>query len=219
MKRNEIIPDLLLGAFVLAAFGWLTSRMAVREDTPVAAPEPPQAAAPLQVAEAAAGEVPEPKAAEAAQGIKRASFKMFENVLPDDNFHPIYPPAVKSLDKRTVTVQGFMTPYDSLEDMKTFMLFGSPTGCNFCSPPSVNQVVLARQAPGEKKYPYIDKPIEITGTMSLWHKDSEDPMHKEMFLFVMDDVKVVALEAVALKEKEHRKQGFRSRAGAKPTGP
>jgi len=145
------------------------------------------------------------------QPIKRTNFKMLENVLPDDNFHPIYPPAVKSLDKRTVTMQGFMTPYDSLEDMKTFMLFGFPTGCNFCAPPSVNQVVLVRQAAGQKKYSYIDKPIEITGTMSLWHKDSEDPMHKEMFLFVMDDVKVVALAEDALKETQHRKKMFRSR--------
>jgi hypothetical protein len=37
-----------------------------------------------------------------------------------------------------------------------------------------------------------------------------------MFLFVMDDVKVVALDPEALKEKEHRKEGFRSRASSKP---
>jgi hypothetical protein len=47
--------------------------------------------------------------------------------------------------------------------------------------------------------------------MSLWHEGSEDPMHKEMFLFVLDDVQVVPLSEVSPPKGQHRRKGFLSR--------
>lgn len=41
--------------------------------------------------------------------------------------------------------------------------------------PTVNQVALVRQPQRKKPYPYIDGPIEVSGTLKLRHKESEDP--------------------------------------------
>ncbi|MCC5842845.1 MAG: DUF3299 domain-containing protein [Verrucomicrobia bacterium] len=139
-------------------------------------------------------------------GIPRLSFSQLERVMPDENGHPAFPPGMLALDGETVRIQGFMSPFDSLQNMKTFMLFPFPTGCNFCEPPAVNQVVLVRQKEGQRRYGFIDAPILITGTLRLWREDSEDSAHSEdFFLYVMEDTEVIELEMDPIqRERFHR---------------
>lgn len=130
-----------------------------------------------------------------ADGVARLTLSQLERVTPDEQGHPVYPPGILALDGETVRIQGFMSPYDSLQDMRTFMLFPFPTGCNFCEPPGVNQVVLVRQKEGLRRYGFIDAPIQITGTLRLWREESTDPAHREdFFLYVMDNTEVRELE-------------------------
>jgi hypothetical protein len=133
-------------------------------------------------------------------------FELLEQTVPDENYRPVYPGTLSPLDGRTVRIRGFMTPYDDLENLATFMVMGFPTGCNFCAPPAVNQVVLARQPERKGAYPYIDGPIEVTGTLALWTPDSADPAHRdEYFLYIMNDVRVKSLPASAFRPPtEHR---------------
>jgi hypothetical protein len=139
-------------------------------------------------------------------GMPRLTFSQLERVMPDENGHPDFPPGMLALDGETVRIQGFMSPFDSLQNMKTFMLFPFPTGCNFCAPPAVNQVVLVRQKEGQRRYGFIDAPILITGTLRLWREDSEDSAHAEdFFLFVMEDTEVSELEMDPIqRERFHR---------------
>jgi hypothetical protein len=101
---------------------------------------------------------------------------------------PIYPESLAALDGRTVTVRGFMAPYDSLTDMRNMMLMQTSVGCYFCVPPSPKEVVFVRRNDA-KEQPFIPEPIEATGTLKLWSKDSTDPEHT-MFLYVLDDAKI-----------------------------
>ncbi len=139
-------------------------------------------------------------------GMPRLTFSQLERVMPDENGHPDFPPGMLALDGETVRIQGFMSPFDSLQNMKTFMLFPFPTGCNFCAPPAVNQVVLVRQKEGQRRYGFIDAPILITGTLRLWREDSEDSAHAEdFFLYVMEDTEVRELEMDPIqRERFHR---------------
>jgi len=139
-------------------------------------------------------------------GVPRLTFSQLERVMPDENGHPDFPPGMLALDGETVRIQGFMSPFDSLQDMRTFMLFPFPTGCNFCAPPAVNQVVLVRQKEAQRRYGFIDAPILITGTLRLWREDSEDTAHAEdFFLYVMEDTEVRELEMDPIqRERFHR---------------
>lgn len=141
---------------------------------------------------------------DAADGVPLLSIRQLERVMPDEKGHPDFPPGLLALDGKTVRIQGFMTPFDDLQDLRTFMLFPFPTGCNFCAPPAVNQVVLVRQQEGQRQYAFMDAPIVITGTMRLWREDSEDSAHSEdFFLYVME-----AAEVKEVKMDPARRESF-----------
>jgi hypothetical protein len=100
---------------------------------------------------------------------------------------PIYG-TIEDLDGKTIKIVGFMGPYDDFENLKNFMLFNKPVGCNFCSPPSVKEVVFVRQKVEKAKF--IDEPVLVEGTLKLWRKESEDDGHHNGFLYVMEDAQV-----------------------------
>ncbi len=111
---------------------------------------------------------------------------------------PIFQDKMKNLNKKTVKMIGFMVPFDSLTDLRTFLLFENPMGCNFCAPPSPKEVVLVRikkDSPQE----FIDAPIEVEGTLDLWRDESDDPAHKS-FLYVVNDAKVSVAKDVKVNK-------------------
>jgi hypothetical protein len=186
--------DRALVIAVVLLFGMILHRLNVRRTggEPASVPVPAVAVA----------EVPDSEPG----GLPRLTFSQLERVMPDENGHPVFPPGMRALDGERVRIQGFMSPYDSLQDMRRFMLFPFPTGCNFCAPPAVNQVVMVRQKEGQRRYGFVDAPILITGTLRLWREDSEDPAHAEdFFLFVMEDTEVRELEMDPIqRERFHR---------------
>jgi hypothetical protein len=108
---------------------------------------------------------------------------------------PIFPEDLARYEGKTVRMAGFMAPVDRLDDMSNFMLFNTPVGCYFCEPPSPKQVVFIRQAKKDPKHKpaFVAEPIEVEGTLRLWAADSDDLAH-EMFLFVIQDAKVTAID-------------------------
>lgn len=103
--------------------------------------------------------------------------------------HYTYPPGLTAANNKPVTVGGFMVPYDSLEDMRVFMLMASSGGCFFCEPPSLNQVVIVRQKKGASKA-FIEDPIQVTGTLRLNFTTSTHPDHQAGFVYVLEDATV-----------------------------
>lgn len=189
-KSVERWIDAALVLAVLLLFAMILHRLNVRKTSGEPVNPSPVATAPMEMP----------------GGISRLTFSQLERVMPDENGHPLFPPGMLALDGETVSIQGFMSPFDSLQDMQTFMLFPFPTGCNFCAPPAVNQVVLVRQKEGQRRYGFIDAPIRITGTLRLWRLDSRDPAHADdFFLFVMEDTEVRELQMDPLeRERFHR---------------
>lgn len=101
---------------------------------------------------------------------------------------PAFPKELLALKDKKVKMLGFMSPYDDLNSMKNFMLMPMMTGCFFCVPPSIEEVLLVRQET-EEHCPYIAEPIVLEGTLKLWNQESDDPVY-EMFLYVIEDAKV-----------------------------
>mgnify|MGYP000126430552 CR=1 FL=1 len=186
--------DVGLIAACLVVFGMIVQRLQVRRQ-------------PLPVASAPASFL-----LEAEDGVTQLDFQTLERVQPDEQMRPIFSPGMLAMDGERVRIQGFMSPFESLRDMSTFMLFSFPTGCNFCAPPAINQVVLVRQKPGKDRYPFVDAPIVVTGTLRLRLPDRDDPAFvNDGFIYLLEDTEVVALEMDPIQlrrfHREHAAQG------------
>lgn len=119
------------------------------------------------------------------------------------NLRVTYPSALSALDGKKVAIAGFMTPYESLDDMHQFLLMPSSGGCFFCQPPSLAQVLMVRQAPqvgAPAKLPYVQAPVMVTATLRLYTKYSAHPGHKAGFIFALDDAQVRPISESAAQD-------------------
>jgi len=108
---------------------------------------------------------------------------------------PVFTSRLHGLDGKTVRIRGFMAPYDSLNDLRTFMLMESPVGCYFCVPPSPKEVMLVR-VKTDKIQDFVEPAIEVEGTLSIWTEDKTDEAHK-MFLFLINDARITIVKETA----------------------
>lgn len=118
-------------------------------------------------------------------------FRLLRWTRNDRDGRPEFPPELAALDGKPVQMVGFMTPYDDLDRMNSFMLFPFPVGCFFCAPPSALEVALVRQRRTDDA-PFIDEPILVEGELRLWTPHNPDPGHQEGFAYIIDAAKVSA---------------------------
>ncbi len=78
-----------------------------------------------------------------------------------------YPPEVKALNGRAVTVSGFMLPLDTSTSSTHFLLSRYTPVCFFCPPGQPNEVVEVTSARG---VPITDRMLTVTGRMALENK-------------------------------------------------
>ncbi len=121
---------------------------------------------------------------------KKIDFDLLDEARPldliDMNFD--YPERLQALDGLPVKIVGFMVPYDSLQSMQRCMLFPSYVGCNFCTPPSLSQVLYIRQKDKKNaRYDFIEPPSDVTGILRLLREESEHEGHLDGFYYVIDE--------------------------------
>ena len=154
---------------------------------PAAGIEPPPASsAGTTAAVAAASEVvpaPPTNAAHVAKELAEASLANYaegqidfqllgrtKNALDPE---PDYPPELDRLDGEDVEFVGFMTPYDSIDEFRKFMVVNFPTGCNFCAIPRLQEIVWVEIAAGREPPDFIEGLVRVTGTLRLKRADSK----------------------------------------------
>lgn len=152
-----------------------------------AAMPPPPISTNAPPAEAAA-----PAATNAPSGTFAFTFSDLGKALRNPEGEYVLPGSLTRADGKTTQVNGFMVPYDSLEDLSTFMLMESSGGCFFCEPPSLSQVVIVHQKAGASKS-FVEEPIQVSGTFRTWAKDSTHADHQSGFLYVIDDATVTKM--------------------------
>jgi hypothetical protein len=88
-----------------------------------------------------------------------------------DYERPVFSEAVKSLHGKTVTLPGYMVPFENGIKGARFMLSSLPlNACFFCGvggPETVVEVYLT------KEVTYREKPIEVRGVLKLNNKDPD----------------------------------------------
>ena len=78
-----------------------------------------------------------------------------------------YPPDVKALNGRSVTLSGFMLPLDASEASTHFLISRYTPVCFFCPPGQPNEVVEVTSTRG---VPVTDRMLTVTGRMALENK-------------------------------------------------
>ena len=91
-------------------------------------------------------------------------------VKQKDKFVPEFAKAISALDKKEVSIQGFMMPLDMGEKQARFILSALPPSCSFCLPGGPEQMIEV-QAKTPVKYGF--EPILLTGKLAVL---KDDPM-------------------------------------------
>jgi hypothetical protein len=79
-------------------------------------------------------------------------------------FSATYPPQVKALVGRQVTISGFMLPLESSEKFKHFILSKRTPTCPFCPPGEPNEIVDVQLV---KPTGWNENLVKVTGTFEL----------------------------------------------------
>lgn len=96
---------------------------------------------------------------------------------------PVFPEAVKSLKDKTIVLPGYMVPLENATSSSRIMLSSLPlNACFFCGvggPETVVEVNL------KTKTSWIEKPIEVKGTLRL---NDEDP---DQMIYILENAEVL----------------------------
>lgn len=96
---------------------------------------------------------------------------------------PVFSAAAKSLDGKTISLPGYIVPFDNGMESSHFMFSSMPlNACFFCGvggPESVIEVFL------KKEISYIDKPVEIKGVLRL---NENDP---DKMIYILENAELV----------------------------
>lgn len=88
---------------------------------------------------------------------------------------PVFSAAAKSLEGKTISLPGYIVPFDNGLESSHFMFSSMPlNACFFCGvggPESVIEVFL------KKEISYTDKPMEIKGILKLNDTDPDQMMY------------------------------------------
>jgi len=105
------------------------------------------------------------------------------------------PADVKKFDGQTVSIIGFMVPFDSIEKLDKFILLQAPfMGCFHIPPPQPNESVLVntRKAPSDYTY----EPIKITGKLKI------EETYIENYLVSMYTIEASTIQVVSQNDAE-----------------
>ncbi|MBB4841514.1 hypothetical protein HNP55_000009 [Paucibacter oligotrophus] len=82
---------------------------------------------------------------------------------------PIFPAAVRALDKKTVRVQGFMMPLEPGDKQRHFLLSSVPTSCSFCVPAGPEGLIEVRS---KQPVRYSLEPVLVEGVLAVLSDDA-----------------------------------------------
>jgi hypothetical protein len=96
---------------------------------------------------------------------------------------PLFTKKIKDLEGKVITLPGYMIPFDSGLSADTFMLSSLPlNACFFCG---VGGPETAIQVHLKEKVRYMEKPVEVKGTLRL---NDSDP---DSLIYIMENATVL----------------------------
>ena len=91
-----------------------------------------------------------------------------KTVLRNKRIVPVYPDAVKALDRQKIRLQGFMMPLGPGEQQRHFLLASVPLTCAFCTPGGPESMVEVRTV---KPVKYSMEAVVVEGQFHVLQND------------------------------------------------
>lgn len=105
------------------------------------------------------------------------------------------PADIKKFNGQTVSIVGFMVPFDSIEKLDRFILLQAPfMGCFHIPPPQPNESVLVNSTNMRSDYTY--EPIRITGRLKI------EETYIENYLVSMYTIEATKVQVVSQNDAE-----------------
>lgn len=116
-------------------------------------------------------------------GINTLPWAVITQTTVDRQYRPTFPKYLRELEKRQVSLTGYLQPLGMDQELSAFLLIEYPVGCWYCEVPDVVAIVYVELAAG-KTIEFTREPITVIGTLKLNAKDPED------FLYTIRDARV-----------------------------
>jgi len=105
------------------------------------------------------------------------------------------PASVKAMDGKTVSIIGFMVPFDSVDKIDRFVLLQAPfMGCYHVPPPQPNESILVNASRVKPTLTY--DPVMITGTLKV------EPSYVEGYLVALYTLNLTSIRAAKQSDAE-----------------
>jgi Flp pilus assembly protein TadD len=117
------------------------------------------------------------------KGVNALPWSVVTETTLDRNYRPTFPPYLKDLDGKKVTLRGYLQPLGDDSDLDSFLLIEYPVGCWYCEQPEATAILLV-ELPEGKTHPYTREQVTIRGKLVLNARDPEN------FLYTIRDAEV-----------------------------
>ncbi len=122
-----------------------------------------------------------------AAGVNHVPWEAFNETTVEAGFKPKFSSYVLELEKKQVSLAGFMFPLGENLELETFLFLESPVGCWYCEMPETTSILHVRLAKGSTTT-YQRGYLKVAGTLTLNRTDSED------FLYSLQNARIVGLD-------------------------
>lgn len=120
-------------------------------------------------------------------GVNRMPWGLLRETEVGQRFDPSFPDYIEKLNKKTVTLSGFMQPFTTDLDVETFMFLEYPIGCWYCETPEMTSIIFVEMPRGTYAR-YKRGLMSITGRLTLNYSDPEE------YLYLIRNAKVGGIE-------------------------
>jgi tetratricopeptide (TPR) repeat protein len=118
-----------------------------------------------------------------ATGVNALPWAVLSATTVDRHFKPAFPPYLRELDGKQVSLSGFMQPLGPGREVTRFLLIEYPVGCWYCEMPEITGIILV-ELPRDKTASFSRGHVKVEGRLTL---NATDP---ENFLFTLGRARV-----------------------------
>ena len=124
------------------------------------------------------------------QGVTEIAFELLAKTITNEKPPPEFPTQLSALAGKRVRITGFLAPYNDPRKLSKLLLCRFPSGCFFCNPPNIADVVFVRRVPRDPPIKLDGQSVAFEGTLHLWSNDLAETNTARQFLFTLDDASV-----------------------------
>jgi hypothetical protein len=101
-----------------------------------------------------------------ATGVNALPWSVLGETKVDRHYHPAFPQYLHDLERKQVSLSGYIQPLGDDPELASFLLIEYPVGCWYCEMPEISGIVLVEQPEG-KTLTYTRSMVHVSGELAL----------------------------------------------------